>query len=162
VLETEFVAAPPAVAAAAEAHSFEPSVLARFETALARSIGPLARVIVNRAAQSAADVEQLYRTVAASVPDAKQGEFARDLGDLVTRAARPSAPPQASGSGSKELPADVLAKATERLALYLGPVAKTLVKKTAPQAATSRDLYERLAQHIDDPASRERFLAAAR
>jgi hypothetical protein len=168
VLETEFIPAPPAIAAAeANVVQFEPAVLARVEGALARSIGPLARVIVRRAAQSTTDLAQLYRTVAASVPESKQREFARDLGDLVSRlpaasdqagtsaaAAPPSAPP-------KEFPADVLAKASERLALYIGPVAKTIVKKTAAQATSSRDLYERLAQHIDDPKGRERFIATS-
>jgi hypothetical protein len=36
-----------------------------------------------------------------------------------------------------------------------------IVKKTAAQSTSARDLYERLAQQIDDPRTRERFLASA-
>jgi class 3 adenylate cyclase len=169
VVETEFVPAPPSVSAAADAPvmHFEPAVLARMETALARSIGPLARLIVRKAAGSATDLAHLYRTAAASVPESKQAEFARDLGELVSRppavASQPAPVPGPPATPpAQALPDDVLAKATERLALYIGPVAKVIVKKTAGQATSARDLYERLAQHIDDPKSRERFIAAAR
>jgi hypothetical protein len=40
------------------------------------------------------------------------------------------------------------------------PVAKLLVKRAAKQASSTRDLYEQLAAHIDDPQSRQRFTAA--
>jgi hypothetical protein len=35
-----------------------------------------------------------------------------------------------------------------------------VVKRAAEQATNPRDLYDRLAQHIDDPRSRERFIAS--
>jgi hypothetical protein len=38
--------------------------------------------------------------------------------------------------------------------------AKFLVKRAAEQASGTRDFYERLAKHIDDPADRRRFTAA--
>ena len=172
-LETEFVPAPPAMAAEATAPHFEPAVLAHVETVLARVIGPLARVIVNRTAQTATDIDQLCKTVAASVPESKQRDFLRDVAARLKssppsqasgapQGAAPATPASATpGSPSpapKELPAEVLAKATERLAQYLGPVAKMIVKKTAGQATSARDLYERLAQQIDDPRTRERWI----
>jgi hypothetical protein len=36
-----------------------------------------------------------------------------------------------------------------------------MVRRAAEQATSARDLYHRLAHHIDDPAARERFVAAA-
>jgi serine/threonine-protein kinase len=54
----------------------------------------------------------------------------------------------------------VLDEAADRLAIHIGPVAKLLVKRAAKQASSTRDLYERLAAHIDDPQSRQRFAAA--
>lgn len=56
--------------------------------------------------------------------------------------------------------AEILAEATERLAVHIGPVARLLVKRDAEQASGARDLYERLARHIDDPKARQRFVAA--
>ena len=54
----------------------------------------------------------------------------------------------------------MLAEATDRLAIHIGPVAKLLVKRAAKQASSTKDLYERLAAHIDDPQDRRRFAAA--
>ena len=34
------------------------------------------------------------------------------------------------------------------------------MKRAAKQASSTRDLYERLAAHIDDPQGRQRFAAA--
>jgi serine/threonine-protein kinase len=54
----------------------------------------------------------------------------------------------------------VLAEATARLAVYIGPMARVLVKREAEQASGSRELYERLARHIDNPGDRRRFVVA--
>ena len=145
---------------------FTPAVLTRLESALAHYIGPLARVIVRKAAASAADLTQLCRTIAASVPEAQQAEFATRIGDLAHLlssgssnrvAASVTEPP----TRAQALSPDIVAKAAERLAAYLGPVAKVIVRKAAEQATDARDLHERIAQHIDDPRRREQFIAAS-
>ncbi|MBL8248152.1 MAG: hypothetical protein JNK95_07275, partial [Candidatus Competibacter sp.] len=55
----------------------------------------------------------------------------------------------------------VLETARRDLAVYLGPIAKLLVKQTAIKARTTQDLYERLAQHIPTAAERTAFLKRA-
>ena len=50
-------------------------------------------------------------------------------------------------------------EAIDRLAVHLGPVAKLFVTRAAKQASNTRDFYERLAAHIDDPQSPRRFAA---
>jgi serine/threonine-protein kinase len=77
----------------------------------------------------------------------------------VPGAAPPARPPEARNAG-RPLSAEILAEATERLAVYIGPVAKLLVKRAAGQVTGTRELYQRLAQHIDDPVGRQRFEAA--
>jgi class 3 adenylate cyclase len=154
------------IAAEAGPLRFEAALLGQLETALARALGPLARVIVSRAARSATDVEDLCQALAATVPDSKRREFRREVEKLV---ARPALPPRAAVDAPSppapgprtELPPEIVASVTARLAVYLGPVAKTIVKKVAGQATSPRDLYERLAQQIDDPRARERFIAGA-
>jgi class 3 adenylate cyclase len=162
VVDTEFVPPPSPGPASAR---FDAAVLGRLEAALAHCIGPLARVILRKAAGAATDLPQLYRTLAASVPESKHVEFARQVGDLTGHLAAPpdpvvpSAGAPAPAGAPQLLSAEVLATATERLAVYIGPVAKVMVKKAAEQATSARDLYQRLAPHIDDPRDRERFLA---
>jgi class 3 adenylate cyclase len=157
------LATAPSTSAAPE--RFAPGVLTRLETTLAHYIGPLARVIVRKAAASAVDVRQLCRTIAASVPEAQQAEFATRIGDLADLLASGSSHPVVASETAPPKPAqtlspDIIAKAAERLTAHLGPVAKVIVRKAAEHATDARDLYERIAQHIDDPRRREQFIAA--
>jgi class 3 adenylate cyclase len=160
VEESEFVPAGPP--------SFAPAVLARIEGALAESIGPLARVLVRKAAKTAPDVAALCQVLAMAVPDAQRERFRLQVADLAgssrTRAAAPASTAARSSSAParpvRPLSPEVLAEATERLAVHIGPVAKLLVKRAATEATGTRDLYERLARHIDDPEERHRFAAA--
>jgi class 3 adenylate cyclase len=151
----------------AAGRGFEPAVLARVESALADCIGPLAPVLVRKAARTAADLPTLCQLLAVAVPESQQAAFRRRLGDLARAPAaapagsRPAvAPPAPARPGGRPLSPEVLAEATERLAIHIGPVARLLVKRAAEHASGSRELYERLAAHIDDPADRRRFVAA--
>jgi class 3 adenylate cyclase len=156
----------------AVAPHFEPALLARVEGALAESIGPLARVLVRKAAKTAPDVAALCELLAVAVPEPQRETFRLRLGHLTgtsgsaSRApSRPApsgpAPAVAEPSGPvRPLSPEILAEATERLAVHIGPVARLLVKRAAEQATGTRDLYERLARHIDDPEERRRFAAA--
>jgi serine/threonine protein kinase len=57
----------------------------------------------------------------------------------------------------------VLLQAIERrLAQYMGPIAGRMVRTAARDAADAEALCERLAQNIDEPGERERFLSDVR
>ncbi|HEX2501054.1 MAG TPA: adenylate/guanylate cyclase domain-containing protein [Methylomirabilota bacterium] len=151
---------------------FEPAVLARVEGALAECIGPLARLLVRKAAKTATDVPALCDALDATLPETERAGFRRRLGDIAGRRPAPAAAPGRSAAAPVPVPAarptpvgrplspEVLAEAGDRLAVHIGPVAKLLVKRAAKQATGARDLYERLAAHIDDPQDRRRFAAA--
>ncbi len=55
----------------------------------------------------------------------------------------------------------VLEAARRDLAVYLGPIAKVLVKQVAVQARTPQELYRQLAAHIPTAAERAAFLKRA-
>src|SRR6185295_838454 len=150
---------------------FDPAVLTRVECALADSLGPVARILVRKAAKTARDVPALCQQLDGSLSDSQRTEFRRRLSDVVgppparpapkTPPARPAvAPAAAAPAPGRPLSSAVLDEAADRLAIHIGPVAKLLVKRAAKQASSTRDLYERLAAHIDDPDSRQRFAAA--
>ena len=67
----------------------------------------------------------------------------------------------ASGSGSVAATA-ISAAQIERVELVLtralGPIARVLVKRALPNAASEDALWQRLATHIERPADREVFL----
>ena len=51
-----------------------------------------------------------------------------------------------------------LETARQKLAVYLGPIAKVLVKQAAAKARTPQELYQRLAEHIPTANERNAFL----
>lgn len=47
----------------------------------------------------------------------------------------------------------------QRLAQYIGPISKMLVRKVESEVSTTTELYRRLADHITDRNERERFIS---
>ena len=147
---------------------FEPAVLARVENALMEGMGPLARVLVRKAAKTARDLPGLCQQLDVALTDAQRVAFRSRLGNVGAAPPAPAAPParaaaaspSASPAPARPLSPEVLAEAEDRLAVHIGPVAKLLVKRAAKQATSTKDLYERLAGQIDDPQARRRFTAA--
>ncbi len=70
-----------------------------------------------------------------------------------------SAPVSKTPSRSfKHLDADVLATASKKLAVFIGPVAKIVVGQAANRARSVEDLYQILATEIPSAQDREKFL----
>jgi serine/threonine-protein kinase len=55
--------------------SFDPAVLDRLAQALAPYIGPIAKVVVARAARTAGSAEELQKALAAEIPAADRQRF---------------------------------------------------------------------------------------
>lgn len=60
------------------------------------------------------------------------------------------------------LDAEAIAGVTRELAHYIGPIAEIVVERTAKRCSTLADLRRMVAQEIDVPADRARFLDACR
>ncbi len=157
-----------AAPAAATPAALGEDVLAAEERRLAERIGPLAKVIVRRAAQSSESVGAFYRTIAAVIPD--EADRAAFLAGAVLREEAVAAPAEAAASSSAPAPEavpqrpiaeDDLQAAERRLASVIGPLAGLLVRRAAEDAVDLGDLYDRLADNINDESERKRFLAAA-
>ena len=137
--------------------------LAHIERELMRHVGPMARVLIKRAARENADPAVVREVVAANIvdPEARAG-FLSAMG----RAGHASAPRSRSGdfassfgggmSGpSAEMPvtAEDVARVSAVLARSLGPIARVLVKRCADRAGTRQRLMvllmEQLAGHAD-------------
>lgn len=81
----------------------------------------------------------------------------------------PSTPPASTQSPSpsstpavRGIEQAVLEKIEGHLAQLIGPIAKVLVRRTAPAARGPEELVARLAEEIDDAAERKSFLARCR
>ncbi|MBL8512100.1 MAG: serine/threonine protein kinase [Betaproteobacteria bacterium] len=145
--------------------ALDPSQLRQVESQLAQRIGPLASVLVRKAAKKHATVNDVVRSVAAEIPDeVERARFIKLLGDS-------SQPPTSAPSGLTQIAntrlalarfdAAVLAKAEKRLAEYIGAIARVVVKKAAAKARDESELYLLLADQIENADDRKAFVRKA-
>jgi hypothetical protein len=163
-------AAPVPLQAAPVVH-LDPSVLSRLTAALAGEIGPVAKLLVRRAAEHAGDVQALCEKLAENVPESSRAAFLAGLASLVGAPANAEtghgkpAPTRSPGPRAAEAPREidpeVLARAEQMLARHIGPIARILVRNAAKEATSPRELFERLATHITDTKDRQVFMAGA-
>jgi serine/threonine-protein kinase len=144
-------------------------VLREVEKQLAVYIGPLARIIVKKAASATTNLDQLYQSVATSL------ERESDRKAFLAHRVKPhqnwaDAQPDlestqpgntmslASATPGLALAPDAAERFARALARYVGPISAVLVKKAAQRADSLRALCLLLAEHVDDPTERARFL----
>jgi predicted Ser/Thr protein kinase len=150
------------------------SDLAAVEARLAAQVGPVARLLVARAATRAADMPTLSALLMPHIPSDKgRKQFTDALatladatarGSVITAAAQRTMHPQrdaASTSGSTPgtaLPPEQVRAAALQLAVYLGPIAHLVAKREAARAVDLRMLQQRLADAITNDRDRASFL----
>ena len=148
-----------------------PDVLAQIEGSLSRHLGPLAKVLIRKTQAETTDFDSFFRQLAEQIPDAEeQTAFLKKVASL-----KPTAKPRAEGvKAPAPAPAarpsapdkpqpftpEVLATAERRLASYVGPLARLLIKDAATKTSDLKELYRQLAAHIDSEEERRDFLAS--
>jgi serine/threonine protein kinase len=147
--------------------AFAPELLAKVEDQLTRHVGPLAKVLVKKTAQVAADARDLCQMLSREIPDEAhrlaflketsshwQAAGSAPVAKTQTVAVKPGTVP-AKAWLEQEAP-----RAEARLAKYIGPLARVLVKKVGASAATVDEFYAKLAEQIENPGERQAFLAS--
>jgi serine/threonine-protein kinase len=151
--------------------------LAAVQASLAAQVGPVARLLVARAAARAADLPTLSALLVPHIPSDKgRKQFADALSMLAEDAShgslrtdtsqRPSQPPASQHDGTStgglapatSLTPEQIRAAALQLAVYLGPIAHLIAKREAPRALDLRMLQQRLADAISNDHDRASFL----
>jgi tetratricopeptide (TPR) repeat protein len=151
------------------AANWSEETLRAVERQLAVFIGPLAKVIVKKAAARTRNTEEFHKLLAAGIErksdrDAflacvrTQGTGCKDAGYQAVRA-QVREVLQTSTQDETLTPA-VVQRATRLLGQYVGPLSGLFTKKAAQIADCERTLYLLLAEHVAD-SERDRFLAEA-
>ncbi len=162
--------APRAKPAPAEAtFTLPPEAVNEVEKSLSRYLGPLAKVLIRQASATATDSHAFLATVAENIEDEAErtaflAKFAR-VGDTATQpvAAAADATMRTNlRAGKQAFSPEHLAAAEKRLANYVGPLARVLIKDAVGRSGNLRELYSHLAAHIDDEAERRAFLTELR
>lgn len=139
-------------------------MLAGIEHELARWVGPVAKVLVYRAAQRESALEPL---VAALLPAIDRAEDRERFSYAVMRQRAPGAStpapapaPRAAATGFQPT-RDELDRITRLLRGHVGPLAGVVVQRAAA-AGTGREAFLReVARVFDTEAQREQFMSAA-
>jgi serine/threonine-protein kinase len=140
---------------------WEAEKLRALEGLLAPYVGPVARVLVRKAAKTTTDGLALVRALAASIASERDREaFAGTALEKVGARSRSEAEPERSSPSIAPKPIEPVDvdKAASRLAPFVGPIAKVMAKKAAAQGGDLRILYQRLAENLADPKERTEFL----
>ena len=146
-----------------------PEALAEIERSLSRHMGPLAKVLIRKTQGESSNYDEFFEALAEQIPDAEeQRAFLKKVDAIkkskkhVAPAPEPTAPAQKTATA--KLPAafdpETLATVEKRLASYVGPLARLLIKEAAGQTGNLKDLYSHLATHIDSEEERRDFLAS--
>ena len=152
--------------------TWDRALLQAAERGLAPFVGPLAKVLVERAAQQATTPTELYKVLAGMIPDEREREqflalaSVREPGPPASGSApaTPSAakPEKDSGPIPASWDLKVIKAVEQTLALYLGPLAKVLVKRAAKQTTDHEELYQLLAGELSSREEESAFLSAVR
>jgi serine/threonine protein kinase len=149
--------------------AISPEVLAQVESSLSRHMGPLAKVLIRKTQAETTDFDAFFHLLAEQIPDAEeQKAFLKKVAELkpktrgrpegVQAAPAPAPAPKPTATAQSFSP-EVLAKCERALASYVGPLARLLIKEAATQTSDLKELYRKLADHIDSEEERRDFLA---
>jgi serine/threonine protein kinase len=129
------------------ADKLAPDTLSELERALARTIGPIAKVVVRRAAAEATDAKQLVNDLTRNLKTESEIKSFRELAEERVM--------KGGGIPGLQIDAEVgpaeAAAVIAALLTVLGPVTKPLVERTVKVAVGREDFYQRVARHLQHP-----------
>jgi serine/threonine protein kinase len=162
-----------ALAQPADRPPVQPETLKAVELSLEQHIGPISRAFVRKAASRTHSVEEMTQLLSRFIPsELGKTEFiartralsaetigAREPG-AVRGDSRETAPPTSTSapSAAAGLNMDIVQAAERKLATYVGPVAKVLVRKARAQAKDVDAFHRLLAQELSSEEARSAFL----
>jgi len=130
------------------APAWDDTVLRTVERQLAEYVGPMARVMLRKAAAQATDITGLYVLLSEGIGDPQVRQR------FIDGAPGAPNPPRVVASGQTvrtvlvPLDKDFVDQTTMRLAVYLGPIAKVVVNRAAQKAASQQEFVELVAGHL--------------
>ena len=144
---------------------WQPGALSAIEEALAPYVGPLARTLIKRHAARSFSLAEFQETLSRAIDDPvdRAGflEISKPVFDLLGQRAVAAASPMGTTVAGEAVTAVTEAQriqAVADLTLFLGPIAKVLVRKAAPNSPHAGALYVRLSEHLGSQTEKSQFL----
>ncbi|MCZ7564432.1 MAG: serine/threonine protein kinase [Burkholderiales bacterium] len=150
---------------------WDAAALKQVEERLARIVGPVARVLVKRAAQQTTDLHTLYGKLAEGLPTAQEREAF--LASRPATATVPPPPPRGTIAPTRHgtshtmrpppaapLTPEAVEHAAKALAPFLGPIARVVAKQISGRTRDRAEFHQLLAAELATEDERQRFLRA--
>jgi serine/threonine-protein kinase len=142
------------------------------EKDLAVFLGPLARIMVKRAAAKTANLDELCKLLGQSLErDEDRDAFLQQQSTRSRSRAKTQAIPEVPAMATATtavnplsplgITADAIDHAAKMLAAHVGPISMVLAKKAARRADSVQSFYRLLSEHVQNSAERRRFLRDA-
>src|SRR6056297_3603263 len=131
-----------------------PETLGAVEAALAKSLGPIAKVMVRKASLQSTDPDMLLTSLTDQIPVESEAARFRKEAETTIRGDQGVAAVHLDAL----ITADDIQMASKALMPLVGPVASVLAKRLAKTAIGHEDYYRRLADSIPDEAQRAKFI----
>jgi serine/threonine-protein kinase len=143
--------------------AFDDALLGTVERQLAQFVGPMAKVMVRKAATQAHDLAQLYSMLSRNIDTTPEREAfvgaRREPGNTPTQARTSASAPsrvqpapavdaRAPAAPTQALDQAYIDTAVSRLAVHLGPIAKVVARRAAQQVSTRHDFVRMLGEHL--------------
>lgn len=146
--------------------AFDATQLKDLESELAKRIGPLASVLVRKAAKKHATLDAVIDAVATEIDDeAERAVFSKKVRGNTQPPSSPSRRQSEAEVATKVAAARfdlaILERAERRLAQHIGAVARVVVKRAAMKARDEGELYLLIADEIENPGERKAFIRKA-
>jgi hypothetical protein len=132
----------------------DPEIVATAKQKLTAVLGPIAGILVDKAAARSSSAAELYALLAQHIEN--EHERARFTHGSVQKPLAPSAA-EPSANAATISPVEI-ASLAGALTSYLGPMAPIVAKRESRACTSIAELRQRLAAHIDGEADRKSFL----
>ena len=143
-------------------YTWDDELLARFADILYPLLGPIAPVLVQRKAKTAADLNDLREELAKTLPDpSSRRQFDKQIAKQIASFTSPPVPQAIKTDGTQygiDLSAIQIADIESALISHLGPITQTLVRRHALNASSLPQLFDTLSQHLNNNNDRMIFL----
>lgn len=139
---------------------FSSETLLALETTACAYLGPVAKIILRKASPSRTIIEDLCSTLATQLADPKEKQnFTKEYRRILHVQPAPNYTPSIT-QDIKELilPEDEILSLIQILAVYMGPIAKLMVRKELKRASSREALHLNLAHKIGDEVDHGKFL----
>jgi serine/threonine protein kinase len=139
---------------------FDPELIKNLEARLAQYLGPIANVIVSKAARRAGSEAELISLLAAEISEAgERAAFEKRFSEVSRPASQPvSGSNPSTAAAANRFPREVLERAERHLAEHIGAMARVMVKRAALKAKDEAELYLLLSEEIEDKSDRKAFI----